>query len=180
MNIKDQQRAIGNAYTLAAIGLQGFQESQGLEVGSVDEMTLMHSDANPSQHKVLTAFANLFDELDRVRDELRKEENESEDEDEAALKELNAELEELMKQQGFTQWQTGGGCTAWGKYLLEGNDDKSPYIMATVADDATAYFYDLAEAHQKNAISIYFYDSEGANFSGGVYYTWNEFKANFK
>lgn len=103
-----------------------------------------------------------------------------EDADEAALKELNAELQELMELQGFTHWQTGGGCTAWGKHLLGGNDNKSPYMMVTVADDAYAYFSELADAHQENAICIYFYDSEGVAFSGGVYYSWDEFKENFK
>lgn len=105
---------------------------------------------------------------------------EDEDADEKALKELNAELQELMELQGFTHWQTGGGCTAWGKHLLGGNDNKSPYMMITVADDAYAYFSELADAHQENAICIYFYDPEGVAFSGGVYYSWDQFKEYFK
>jgi hypothetical protein len=105
---------------------------------------------------------------------------EDEDENEKALKELNEELRELMELQGFEHWQTGGGCTAWGKHLLGGLSDKSPYMMITVSDDATAYFYDLADAHQENAITIYFYSPDGSNFSGGVYYSWDDFKEYFK
>ena len=104
-----------------------------------------------------------------------------EDADEAALKELNAELHELMELQGFTYWQTGGGCTAWGKFIFGGNDCKSPYVMVTCGEDAYGYFGDLAEAHSDVALCVGFYDNEGVPLHDGVVaYSWDEFKNNFK
>lgn len=103
------------------------------------------------------------------------------DADEAALKELNAELHELMELQGFTYWQTGGGCTAWGKHIFGGNDSKSPYVMVTCGEDAYGYFGDLAEAHSDVALCVVFYDNEGVPLHDGmVCYSWDEFKNNFK
>lgn len=179
MNIQEQKKAIGDSYSVAAMALRGFQASQGLPIDSVDEISLMRSGADDCQLEVLNAFATLFDTLQRFQDELGEEKDE--DADEAALKELNEELRELMELQGFTHWQTGGGCTAWGKHLLGGNDNAAPYMMITVSEDATAYFYDLAEAHKENAICIYLYNPEGDPMNGGgLYYSWDEFKENFK
>jgi|GEM_PF-3624912 hypothetical protein len=112
--------------------------------------------------------------------EMESESHPFEDEDESALKELNAELQELMELQGFTLWQTGGGCTAWGKYLLGGNDDKSPYMM--IALDDCSEFTTLAEAHRKDALMVCCYTPEGEELIGHkpICYSWDEFKNNFK
>jgi hypothetical protein len=148
---------------------------------------------NYSDEQIKKALQQFIDDPDTARkfaDAMRKGlevdamENEPQPfndyENDKALEEINEELEELMELQGFTHWQTGGGCTAWGKYIFGGNDNESPYVMVTVTDDATAYFYDLAEAHQEKAICVYFYNTGGDANSGGEYYSWNEFKENFK
>ena len=111
------------------------------------------------------------------------EDSKEEDADEAALKELNAEVREIMELQGFTHWQTGGGCTAWGKHIFGGNNDASPYVMVTFSESSGAYFSELADAHaHTNSILVCFYDANGDWLGSDmpIYYSWEEFKYNFK
>ena len=93
------------------------------------------------------------------------------------MKELDDEVREVMTAAGFEYWQTGGGCTAWGKHIMGSGKKDAPYVMATM-QDASAFFSSPLDALDDKAVMMCFYDASGDWVSADypVYFTWKQFK----
>jgi hypothetical protein len=171
MNIKEQKKAVGDSYAVAAAALRGFQASQGLPIDSVDEIALQMSGADDCQLEVLNAFANLFDTLQRFQDELK--------EDKSELQKINDELRDIMHANGFSTSYQGGGCQAWQKDLMQGKD--SPYVLIS-CNDLDIEFSAVEDADNDFGMCMNFYDAEGVPMTathGEQYYNFWKFKALF-